>query len=203
MPELHSVAWGDNGFVAVSHWDTLLHSRDGEVWQEATHRPDVYGLNAVTWDGQRYLAVGHTFAYSEDGKRWSRATSDDGSGLHAVTWSGERYVAVGHDGLIMHSDDGEGWSQATYRATTETLNDVAWNGERFVAVGFHGAIVHSADGDRWQPASRPAVPFREAQPDDDPHQIYYYFGGVAWNGERFVAVGWGGNDQPRRGSAQR
>ena len=75
----------------------------------------------------------------------------------------------------------------------EDLTDVAWNGERFVAVGHHGAIVHSTDGDHWQPASRPAAPFRAAHPDDDPYQIYYYFSGIVWNGERFVAVGSGGD----------
>ena len=71
---------------------------------------------------------------------------------------------------------------------------MAWNGERFVAVGHHGAIVHSRDGEHWQPASRPAVPLRVPEPDDDPYDWFYYFSGIAWNGERFVAVGWGGND---------
>ena len=96
--------------------------------------------------------------------------------------------------MILHSSDGERWSRASDSATRETLDDVAWNGERFVAVGFHGAIVHSSDGDRWRLASRPAVPFRKARPGDHPDAIYYYFAGVAWNGERFVAVGWGAGE---------
>ena len=97
--------------------------------------------------------------------------------LTAVAWNGERHAtaATGGHGLPTAQPHGD--------------LDRVWNGERFVAVGYHGAIVHSSDCDHWQPASRPAVPFRVARPDDDPHQIYYYFSGIVWNGERFVAVG--------------
>ena len=92
----------------------------------------------------------------------------------------------------MYSDDGDRWARATDSATTEALNDVAWNGERFVAVGNHGAVVHSSDGESWRPPSQPAVPFGVTQRHDDGGwTTYYAFEGIAWNGERFVAVGWG------------
>ena len=195
-PCLPGVAWGGGHFVAAGYWqDSILHSRDGEVWQEASQRGRLYGLMDLVWDGRRFVAVGSTIGYSADGDRWQKARTSVTGEFHAVTWNGARYVAVGHDGLIMHSDDGDRWERAVDSATEETLEDVAWNGERFVAVGFHGAIVHSSDGMRWQPARRPAVPFRAAQADDDPEQIYYLFSGIAWNGERFAAVGWGGNDR--------
>ena len=195
LPALDGVAWGGGRFVALAHWpDSILHSRDGEVWREASFREDVYGLCDVVWGGERFVAVGYTIGYSADGDHWQRAHTSEEGGLHAIAWSGERYVAVGHAGLILHSSDGERWSRASDSATRETLDDVAWNGERFVAVGFHGAIVHSSDGDRWKLASRPAVPFRKARPEDDPNAVYYFFSGIAWNGERFVAVGWGGGE---------
>ena len=196
LPYLVSVAWGDDRFVAVGHWpDSILHSPNGVEWQEARYRRYLSGLSDVIWDGNRFLAVGHhSIGYSRDGDNWRRARDAGEGQLHAVAWNGDRYVAVGLDGLIMHSWDGELWSRAADSATTETLNDVAWNGERFVAVGRHGAIVHSSDGDRWQPASRPAVPFRVAQPDDRSNAIYYSFEGIAWNGKRFVAVGFDHRD---------
>ena len=194
LPTLDGVAWGGERFVAVAGWtDSIVHSLDGEHWQEASPHGELYGLGGVMWAGDRFVAVGHSIGLSEDGVRWRRARMSVHGDLTAVAWNGERHVAVGREGLIVHSDNGDWWSPATDSATAETLTDVAWNGERFVAVGHHGAIVYSSDGDRWQPASRPAVPFRAARPDDDPYQIYYYFSGIVWNGERFVAVGWGGD----------
>ena len=194
LPALESVAWGGDQFVAVGGWtDSIVHSLDGEHWQEVNTHGELYGLRGVTWAGDRFVAVGHSIGLSEDGVHWREARMSVHGDLTAAAWSGERHVAVGGEGLIVHSDNGDWWAPATDSATAETLTDVAWNGERFVAVGYHGAIVHSTDGDHWQPASRPAVPFRVARPDDDPYQIYYYFSGVVWNGERFVAVGWGGD----------
>ena len=191
LPDLVSVAWGGDRFVAVGHFpDGILHSADGQEWQVAVHLGYLSGLSDVIWDGNRFLAVGFgSVGYSRDGDRWQRAHVAGDAYLHAVAWNGDRYVAVGLDGLIMYSRDGEFWSRAGDSATTETLNGVAWNGERFVAVGRHGVIVHSSDGDRWQPARRPAVPLRVAQPDDPSNVIYYSFEDIAWNDERFVAVG--------------
>lgn len=195
LPDLHGVAWGGDRFVAVGGWqDSVLHSPDGQEWLVARSAQEMPGLRDVVWDGIRFVGVGNSLGHSSDGDRWQPALTHAAGQLEAVAWSGDRYVAVGRDGLIMHSGDGDRWVRAIDSATTEDLSDVAWSGERFVAVGHHGIIVHSSDGDRWHPASRPAVPFREAQPGDDPNSIYYYFSGVAWSGDRFVAVGWGGND---------
>jgi hypothetical protein len=195
LPNLEGVSWGGDRFVAVAGWtDSIVHSLDGEHWQEASLPDDLYGLRGVMWAGDRFVAVGHSIGLSKDGVRWRGAHMPVHGYLAAVAWNGERHVAVGNEGLILYSNDGGWWSPAADSATAETLTGVAWNGERFVAVGHHGAIVHSSDGDHWQPASRPAVPFRAARPDDDPSRIYYYFSGIVWNGERFVAVGWGGND---------
>ena len=131
----------------------------------------------MVWDGQRFVAVGHTFAYSEDGERWRRLTSQDGGDLDAVTWSGERYVAVGHDGLIMHSTDGDRWQQASepavpFRAARPD------DGPHRIYYYFGGTIMYSSDGDRWEQASEIAT--------------YDLLRDVTWGDGRFVAVGWNG-----------
>ena len=168
----------------------------------------------VIWDGDRFVAVGYSIGSSSDGDRWHRSlTFFEGSTrgwcasrtcyLNAVVWNGDRYVAVGFAGLIMHSEDGDRWWQATDSATTETLNDVAWSGERFVAVGRQGVIVNSRDGDRWRPAHQPAVPpacgsfgARDWRCQVAPPGAHRYsFEGIAWNGERFDAVGFDGTDR--------
>ena len=193
LPDLVSVAWGGGRFVALGGWPiSVLLSADGQEWQEVGHYGSLYGLRDIIWDGTRFVAVGSSIGYSVDGGRVQRARVSVEGYLNAVAWSGERYVSVGKDGLVMFSYDGDRWTRANDSATTETLNDVAWSGERFVAVGDHGAIVHSADGESWQLASQPPVPFGVTQRNDDGSwTTYYAFEGIAWNGERFVAVGWG------------
>ena len=58
------------------------------------------------------------------------------------------------------------------------LDGIAWNGAGFVAVGRGGAILVSGDGLHWEQAS-------------DSRALLPELVGVAWGGERFVAVaGW-------------
>lgn len=193
QPELTGVTWGSGRFVAVALFHSILHSADGQTWHQADERSGLYGLHDVVWGGNRFIAVGSTIGHSTDGSRWQLVSDLGMPNLTAIAWNGIHYVAVGHDGLIMRSSDGDRWEPAD-SATTETLNDVTWNGTRFVAVGDHGVIIHSADGNSWEQASRLAVPVRLVRPGEDPNRIRYFFGGIAWSGERFVAVGSGGSD---------
>ena len=93
-------------------------------------------------------------------------------------------LAAGSGATIVHSADGDRWTEALSFVSAppwergNVPGAVAWNGDRFVAVGERGAIMHSADGDRWFEAldSGIAANYRDLQ-------------GVAWTGERFVAVG--------------
>ncbi len=193
---LDGVAWGGGRFVAVSGDPySIVHSRDGQRWQQASADSTPCCLYGVAWAGDRFVAVGGSIASSADGHHWREApvSPDAEHRLAAVAWSGEALVAVGKRGTIMRSTDGERWTRVAESGTGENLRDVTWNGTRFVAVGDHGAIVLSRDGDRWRPARRPAVPVQDAPPDD-PEWPLYGFNGIAWSGKRFVAVGWGGND---------
>lgn len=194
--ELQGVAWGGGRFVAVGYsLNAVLHSPDGQHWQKTSGASAPFGLHDVVWAGERFVAVGSTIATSADGNHWQETLASFAGNLSAVAWSGTALVAVGEGGTILRSQDGgERWTTVAASATKEPLSDVVWNGGRFVAVGGNGVIVHSRDGSRWRPARRPAVPVRDAHPDD-PDWPLYGFNGVAWNGERFVAVGWGGNDR--------
>ena len=75
LPALDGVAWGGGRFVALAHWpDSILHSRDGEVWQEASDREHVARSHATPFGtANRFVAVGsHTAGSSADGDRWQR-----------------------------------------------------------------------------------------------------------------------------------
>ena len=106
--------------------------------------------------------------------------------VKAVTWSEPlaRFVAVGYapgiGGIVMHSADGDVWSDASTSAPFPELSAVTWSQSlsRFVAVGDR-AILHSADGDSWSDASLTSIAF---------HVDLY---AVTWSQSlsRFVAVG--------------
>ena len=203
LPELVGVAWGGERFVALADWsDSILHSADGQRWQNVNVGPELYGINDVVWAGDRFVAVGIKIASSADGVRWQEVSASLDEQLSAVAWNGQDLVAVGYEGTIMRSGDGERWTSVADSATTEHLSDVVWGGKRFVAVGFNGVIVHSDDGERWRPASgpasRPAVSVRAAPRNRA--TLNGHYSGVAWNGKRFVAVGWGGYGDHRVGT---
>ena len=147
---LHAVTWAGDRFVAVGQDGAIVHSVDGDRWQEAgvSEIPGTRSLRDVTRGDRRFAAVGGpgTFVYSDDGYRWRRGSSVSES-VHGVTWGDERFVAVGQ--TIWHSSDGRRWRAVARNAIpkSEWLADVVWSGERYVAVGRNGLIVHSDDGE--------------------------------------------------------
>ena len=76
-----------------------------------------------------------------------------GRELRGVAYGGGRFVAVG--GTIMHSPDGDSWTEASAVPTEEFLRGVAWDGTRFVVVGDKSTIVYG-DGDAAWTARTPA-----------------------------------------------
>ena len=182
LERLYGIAWGDGRYVAVGNLGTIVHGDDGDQWNKAGDFPEratYASIFDVTWDGERFVAVGVYVLHSSDGERWgatSYSTLEWGV-LFDVVWSGTRYVAIGDIGAIVYSDDGDRWLGASGSAAARDLRGVAWNAERFVAVGVEGTIVHSRDGERWEFATGSLQCPEELLND------------VVWNGDRFVAVG--------------
>ena len=47
-------AWSGERFVAVGGWtDAMVHSPDGELWQDVSRRGGLYGLDGIAWAGDR------------------------------------------------------------------------------------------------------------------------------------------------------
>ena len=177
---LSSVAWGGDRFVAVGDDGVIVHSEDGDRWLPAGDTGASTALYGVAWSGERFVAVGgDTLLHSSDGDRWLPAGSLAGGhsgGLHDVTWSGGRFVAVG-DYAVLYSSDGDRW-QPAHLDIESPLTGVGGSGTGFVAVGWGGTVLHSSDGIGWDAATEvgDGVPLPALD-------------GVAWSGERFVAVG--------------
>ena len=217
---LEDVAWGGSRFVAVGkgfgrndhgqfrNYRAILHSPDGISWTVAErYFSDRDELDAVAWNGTRFVAVGGcwathecgTIVHSSDGTTWMEVPG--GARRHPlfdVVWDGERFVAVGFansvkqpDGSfvgelsIYHSPDGITWTAGTWTTTVERSYmraKAAWNGDRFVYVD-DGAVDrgtwHSTDGVIWE-----NVPIRTT---DSLNRVV--LNDIVWNGARFVAVG--------------
>ena len=157
---LRGIAWSGERFVAVGDVGVIWHSIDADTWRRAQQTlgiflgvSEVYG--GVAWSGTRFVAIagaglaGTRVAYSSDGNIWEGVPDFLGAGIgrcepcrfHGITWDGARFVAVGAGGEIVHSTDGDTWTEASHSATSRNLHGVAGSGTRFVAVG--GAIVAS------------------------------------------------------------
>jgi hypothetical protein len=143
------VAAGTNGAL----FSGIVSSADGSLtWTQSNNSPTTENLNAVTYNGGRFLAVGSggTILLSTDGATWTKETSGIQNDLHAVSNWGAGFIAVGANGTIITSGDGINWGGVT----SPTLNDlygitygVAYN--TYVAVGAKGTLITSTNGTTW------------------------------------------------------
>jgi hypothetical protein len=107
---LYGVAWGGGRFVAVGLQGRRMRSTDGLTWTD-----DALGdadFSHVTWDGNRFLAVGDGFVeVSTDGAAWTRLDAP-----------GTGPIAAGPAGWLRVAGPGE------IGATTDlTLGTAGWS----------------------------------------------------------------------------
>jgi hypothetical protein len=162
----------------------ILHSRDGNGWQESLVMfPDYrQPLMAVEWGNGRWVAAGENgrIVTSDDATTWADPVyvADYRGRLHDLLWTGERWLAVGvgDRGWVLASDDGETWSTVT-NSLPDQLVAVAQGGGRIVAVGGAHAMV-SESGLSWESHAiwRPDL------------WSYVELHDVAWTGSEFTAV---------------
>ncbi len=111
--------------------------------------------------------------------------------LNAIISGANLFVAVGDNGIIRTSVDGQVWITRN-SGTDENLQAIVWNGKKFVAVGEKSSILISNDGINWEkPTITSGYVSRIINGNDtDMHYILDAdFYGIAWNGNKFVAVG--------------
>jgi hypothetical protein len=129
-------------------------------------------LNALIWDGSRYVGVGvNTVITSPDSTTWTARSGVSGT-MNAVAHSGSMYVTVSLTGTIFSSPDSITWTSRTSN-TVNSLNSIVSNGSIFVAVGATGTVITSPDGITWTTrTSNTTAPLTS----------------VIWDGARFVAI---------------
>ncbi|MCX6954077.1 MAG: immunoglobulin domain-containing protein [Verrucomicrobia bacterium] len=180
-----AMAWNGSLLVATVNSGLraeLATSPDAITW---TTRPITTSfssahLNAVTWTGTQFVAVGAPglIVTSRDGVTWNSAVTDTYLELFAVGGSGSRLVAAGEGRKILSTEDGAKWTSRELDipdlSPGGNFHGVAWNGRQFVVVGEAGMIFTSADGVEWLWRST---------------RIPLGLGAVTSNGSRTVAVG--------------
>jgi photosystem II stability/assembly factor-like uncharacterized protein len=109
---LHRVVWGQERFVAVGNEGTIVVSRDGEHWEQASAGTDER-LRGIAAGKGCLVAVGHggVIVRSCDGRRWRTQKSPTAQRLTDVAFGDGRFVAVGWNGIILVSVDGRQWEQ--------------------------------------------------------------------------------------------
>jgi hypothetical protein len=141
---INAVAWANHQYIAVGKVTgkpLILTSPNGLDWTDRS--PSIlFGkgieLNDVTWDGNKYVAVGFGLtATSEEGLNW--IVNDEISwGATGVVWSGKKLMATGIDGFY-NSTDGLHWTKNF--DVPAPLRSIAWSGYQYAAVGFITSII--------------------------------------------------------------
>lgn len=165
LPSLNDVAWRANPslYVAVGAGGTIATSPDGATWTQIASGTD-QPLRAVTWTGERFVAVGRDDSggepiplvlTSEDGAGWSRVSelgipADVTGGLVDVAWNGMQLLATLDGGGFLRSDDGEAWTLLSIDTEADrdtTVRALVAEGTRFLGVGAGGLILESGAPD--------------------------------------------------------
>lgn len=173
--------------LVVSIAAGVAHGDQWTRWQWVNPTPQGFALMAACQGADNAVAVGWNGAIlvSEDVQHWEFVELGQWYYMEDVTWNGERYIAVGWQpdalgadhGTVWTSEDGRGWSEV-YRWPRRMLTTVHWNGSQALATGFCGGVLLSPDGVQWSE-------------HDFPEEVWgTYVADVAWNGTRYVAVGW-------------
>ena len=182
--DLLGVAWSGTRFVAVGEDATVLTSEDGHAWVSTAEPVPGMVLHDVSWGNGTFVAVGGSTSdpqiplvrLSRDGHSWNEGTFVPAEPLDQyffqVVWGSGRWVATGH--ARWSSPDGETWSSVPFDYSPSRNVGLGWNGAQFVCAGVDYGF--SADGLNWTPATRePVIPYPRR--------------GVAWSGERWMAIG--------------
>ncbi len=152
-----AVAVGDNGKVVTS--------ADGKTWTDhSLSSPENLYLQAITWDGTRFIAVGLDYKdgwvgvilTSTNGTSWNKkypliASSDFFNAFRSVASSGGTLLVGGDSGRLLRSTDGgSNWSAVSSGALSipsdHSVTGLAYGSSTFVATS-HSYNDSSASGD--------------------------------------------------------
>ena len=111
---------------------------DGASWQEAVIPDNTGGLNAVSWTGNTFIAMGQATGNhltSSNGQNWTRQNSGPSAATRALAVNGATLVTAHMGKLFRSTDGGATWSESYDYGANTNYNDLIFNGTEFAAVG--------------------------------------------------------------------
>lgn len=124
------------------------------LWDILEYTPAFNDLNAVTWTGERFVAVGNSgcFAFSENSIDWTGYVLGSlFQDLSAVASGNGLVLAGGEAGTILYSSTGTNWSRV-YSGINGPITGLAFGNGKFLAVGTSDTLATSTDGRNWSQA---------------------------------------------------
>lgn len=142
---------GQGLYVAVGfNPTTIWRSADGSTWTACSFPAGTARLNAVTFGGGAFVAVGAggTTLKSTDGQNFTAHQATTTWDFYGVAYGNGWYVAAGSNGLLFRSQDGITWIEDS-SGTTMPFQSVRFVKDRFFAAGGFGTMLISASGGAW------------------------------------------------------
>lgn len=162
--DLYGIAYGNGIFVTVgedfssgNHNGVLASTTNPntpESWTRLTDPSSSTELDAVTYGGEKFVAVGANGAIiyaSKTADDWVTAASSGvvtTAQIGAITYANGLFVAATRDGGIIKSSDANNWN-AVISGTTSILYSITHGNNKFIAVGESGTIISSVAGESW------------------------------------------------------
>ena len=184
---IQSIAYGDGKFVAGGYDGKMAYSTDGINWNTVNSTFGTTEIYGIAYGDGKFVAVGFygRMAYSTDGVNWTAISNTNNtfgtSHIRGITWDGGKFVTVGQNGKMAYSTDGINWTAYATINSTSYYYCIAYGGGTFVVGDSnYGRMAYSSDGVTWTIISSGVF------------DTNGYINSIAWNGNRFVAVGNGG-----------
>ena len=151
-PNLGTIAFGNDRFVAGGSSGLLYVSSNGETWTLESGLP--ININSITFANGIFMALGYSggvphAAYSSDAITWTNSVTPPSDNLFVgAAYGNGKWVAVASTGKAsVSTNNGVSWTTSTVAALNLSL-DVAFFNGLFVASTSTG-VAYSADGQTW------------------------------------------------------
>ena len=154
-------------FIAAGHQGQRIVSENGADWKHQALGKEGEVYRAAAAGNGVYVAVGtfggnNILASTHDGENW-KTLQKDGKykyKLSSVGFGDGLFVAVGGEpvtvgaqtGFVMHSKNGDDWSEIIPIAGKYIIRRMAYGNKLWVGVGDRGRRAASTDGKEWKDA---------------------------------------------------
>ena len=148
---INGLAFGNELFIAVGDEDTILTSKDGNVWKNKDSNYDTAQNKGIAFGNNVFLVVGiHDFILrSIDGFSWSKISFK--KSLVNISFGNEIFIALSADGSLYSSSNGFVWN--ILNPISEDIipfSDLTFGNDYFVLAGFDGSVYKSKNGNNWE-----------------------------------------------------